>query len=465
MAPANAADPDPKHGAYMIYSVDAGPEQTIRGGSGSIAVTTDGQHTVTYQAFDLAGNGTGQRSVNFKIDQTAPVAGFEAQDPGDPTKVSVIASDATSGLADGGLIRMRNGSSGGWTDLPTTHEGSHYHAHLNPAAMTPGTYQFQTSVPDQAGNVNLTSAIAGRGGDSTETIVVDACHVGGHAVPCDPGSSVGSATTGRGTYTVVDNLWQWLIGPDGRPYDHGARVATRLRAGIVTKTGKGAICATTRGKHAKRSKHARCKRSGALDGATGLAAKVRLAYGTAATVQGEVTLAGGGAMPGAEVLVLRRFDAAGARYTLLKTLTADRSGRFTFNSPAGASRTVAFLYRGSHSYKHSQAAVLVQVPAASTINASKKQVRNGSSVMFAGRLLGGPYPKPGKLVALDAFYRARWRTFAVTRADGRGTWRFKYQFQATTGTVVYRFRARVQQEAAYPYLLGYSRAVPVRVTG
>jgi hypothetical protein len=99
------------------------------------------------------------------------------------------------------------------------------------------------------------------------------------------------------------------------------------------------------------------------------------------------------------------------------------------------------------------------------MTANRSRVRNGEQVTFNGRLLGGNVPRGGKLVALQAFYRRAWRTFAVVRADQRGRFAYTYRFEATTGTVRYRFRAQVRREAVYPFELGYGNQVAVTVHG
>src|SRR5947209_3734362 len=204
MAPAPSGDPDPTHGAYLDYSIDGGADTKVAGGSATPSVGGDGNHAVTYQAFDVAGNGSGQRSVYFKIDQTPPIAGFEAQDASDPAKISVIASDATSGLADGGVIELRPAGSGSWTQLPTTHDGSRYYAHVDPATMAPGSYELQALIPDQAGNVVTTDSRASDGGPSSggpEQSVIDGCRVNGVLDPAcvaQTGSSGGNGSNGGG---------------------------------------------------------------------------------------------------------------------------------------------------------------------------------------------------------------------------------------------------------------------------
>jgi hypothetical protein len=105
------------------------------------------------------------------------------------------------------------------------------------------------------------------------------------------------------------------------------------------------------------------------------------------------------------------------------------------------------------------------VPAASSMSADRRTVRNGEAVSFNGRLVGQHVPDGGKLIDLQAYYRGGWRTFATPRTDSRGRWFYRYRFGATRGTVRYRFRARIRREAAYPYELGYSRRVVVTVRG
>jgi hypothetical protein len=96
----------------------------------------------------------------------------------------------------------------------------------------------------------------------------------------------------------------------------------------------------------------------------------------------------------------------------------------------------------------------------------RHHVNNGESVAFHGRLKGQPIPAGGKLVELQVFTRGQWRTFAQPRADARsGLWAYRYRFEAISGRVTFRFRARVRKEATYPYDLGVSRQVRVAVRG
>jgi hypothetical protein len=96
------------------------------------------------------------------------------------------------------------------------------------------------------------------------------------------------------------------------------------------------------------------------------------------------------------------------------------------------------------------------------LNATRR-VPPGGRVRFRGRLLGKPIPRVGKLVDLQAFDGGRWRTFATTRTNRKGRYRAAYRFIRTSSPRTFRFRARARKEARYPYALGTSKVVRVRV--
>ena len=142
------------------------------------------------------------------------------------------------------------------------------------------------------------------------------------------------------------------------------------------------------------------------------------------------------------------------------------TGGFRFTVPRGPARLFRFRFPGSPTVRGATAVVDAQVRAASTFEASSSNVVNGEYVRFRGRLKGGLIPPGGKLVELQVFTRRRWRTFALPRADARtGRWAFDYRFEAVRGHVRFRFRARIRQEAGYPFHTGISREVPVSVHG
>ena len=104
------------------------------------------------------------------------------------------------------------------------------------------------------------------------------------------------------------------------------------------------------------------------------------------------------------------------------------------------------------------------MPASATIHAAAESIRGAGSVRFSGRLrlLGTTLPPGGKIVDLQASQRGRWSTVATTRATGANArWHAVARFRGTPGR--YPVRLRIRREALFPYELGYSASVTVRV--
>jgi hypothetical protein len=70
-------------GGYIAYTVDAGPRQTAAGGVASITISEQGQHWLTFQAYDVAGNVSQSRTIYVNVGSpatgTPPGAGFWAR--------------------------------------------------------------------------------------------------------------------------------------------------------------------------------------------------------------------------------------------------------------------------------------------------------------------------------------------------------------------------------------------------
>ena len=170
-------------------------------------------------------------------------------------------------------------------------------------------------------------------------------------------------------------------------------------------------------------------------------------------------------LPGRRIAVATQPRSGGRLRRPCAWSTTDAAGRFSFAHRRGAIADLAIRYDGTRFTRPAIAEVRVLVRAPSSIAVDRRFALNGQAVSFRGRLTRGPIPDGGKLIDLQAFYRGRWRTFATPRTDSRGRWSYDYRFEATTGVVTYRFRARIRREAAYPYELGRSRVVRVTVRG
>lgn len=448
-------DRDFTAGGYIEYSVDGAASARVRGPSraldpdgrlghapaaqADIPVGADGDHVVSYRAFDVAGNPTAERSVSFKIDQTPPqLIVFEAQQQADPQLITVAGADLTSGLADGAKIELRRiaPSRGDWILLRTARQGDRYYAHVNNAELPEGDYEFRAVVPDQAGNEGVgTTDRSGR----EEILHISPGRVGPFTTPDD------SARIPRPE-----------LGPGAQ--DAGATVETEITAAAVRAVKSKKKCRHVSLKRVRK----RCTQTKSY---RQLVHELRVPFGKRASVRGMLSTSAGTPLPNAEVTVLARPSVAGGIYKAVGSVRTKADGSFSYSVAAGSSRTLDFLYRGDSTFKHSDDQVTLRVPASATIQASRHTIRNGSHVSFTGRLRGKPQPPRGKVLDLQAFYRNRWRTFATPRAKLNGRWKYRYQFQATRGTVLYRFRIRVRASSDYPYEAGYSKTARVRVVG
>jgi hypothetical protein len=149
----------------------------------------------------------------------------------------------------------------------------------------------------------------------------------------------------------------------------------------------------------------------------------------------------------------------GAWLTLGQVET-DANGEFRAQVPAGASRSVQVTYADV------AAQVNLSVPAQITVQARKARVRNGRSAVLRGRVLG-PIPPGGTPVGLEVRDGRRWIPVATTRrwvkTTRTGRFTLTYRFRRTFNATTYRFRVVADEDSAFQYSRGTSRAVDIRV--
>ena len=240
---------------------------------------------------------------------------------------------------------------------------------------------------------------------------------------------------------------------DGRPMaiNLPLRGPAAMRAGVVREQ-------TVRTAVKRRGKRRRVRRR-----VTRLESRVRVALGREVRVDGRLERPDGQPIPGAEVQVLAR--SATSAEQPVGVLQTDDQGRFAYLARAGSTRVLRFAYAGTPQSLPTQTEVTLLVPAASTIRARPRRVRNGRAVGFAGRLRSLPVPPAGKLVELQVLLSGQWQTFRTTRTTPGGVWRVGYRFRRSCGVLRYHFRARIPAEAGYPFESGRSRPAVVRVRG
>jgi hypothetical protein len=142
--------------------------------------------------------------------------------------------------------------------------------------------------------------------------------------------------------------------------------------------------------------------------------------------------------------------------------TTGADGRFRIKVRPGVSRTLRTGFQwGGESFFACGMSLSLKVRAGVRLSAPRHVPVRGR-LPLGGRLLGGHIPPRGKIVELQGWARGQWQVFRTTRTNKRGRYHVNYRLRTWTRGVL-RIRARVRRERGYPYTLGYSRVVRVRV--
>jgi hypothetical protein len=194
-----------------------------------------------------------------------------------------------------------------------------------------------------------------------------------------------------------------------------------------------------------------------------IADRLRVRNGRAVTVRGRLLTPAGGAIANVPIVATTTVSRRGAAAEPAGTALTDARGRFSLKLPAGPSRVVGLTVSGGGGLLPAVRAVAVRVPASSTIHASRRTVGAGTRVVFSGRIraFGQRLPARGLIVALQGRSAGAWRTFADTRTTRSGRWSASYRFRGVPGR--YPVRLRIRRASGFPFELGYSPAVTVRV--
>jgi hypothetical protein len=227
------------------------------------------------------------------------------------------------------------------------------------------------------------------------------------------------------------------------------RVTVRDVAGNVAQGTPTRLSATS----AKVGRRVRKMRSG----------RVKVPFGRTARLRGRLTRSASQSLAGQPIVATATVRRRGAPSKPAGSAVTDRRGRFSLRVPAGPSRTYRLVFNGGGDALSAARGVSVRVPASSTIRASRTRVSGRTRVRFSGRLRsrGQRIPGRGLVLVLQGRERGRWRTFEDTRTNGKGHWHASYTFSGRPGR--YPIRVRIRRQSSYPFELGYSRALTVRV--
>jgi hypothetical protein len=187
-------------------------------------------------------------------------------------------------------------------------------------------------------------------------------------------------------------------------------------------------------------------------------------YGHVRTLVGHLTGPGNTPIVGASIDVRATPAFAGARPLSMAGPRTDSTGRFSVRIAANASsRTLLLAYRAhaGDAQPVAKRTLTLKVRVGIALRVSPHTTSMGRRIRFGGRVLGGPIPRGGKQLVLEARSpRSTWIEFKVVRTDARGRYHASYRFKFA-GPADYRFRARSEPESDFPFAGGSSNMVGV----
>lgn len=193
-------------------------------------------------------------------------------------------------------------------------------------------------------------------------------------------------------------------------------------------------------------------------------ARIASGYGRAHTIAGRLTAPGGAPIGGAEIDCTATSAYQGAKAGAMACPRTGVDGRFAVRVQGHASsRTIRLAYRAhvGDALPVATRTLGLTVRAGVRLRVSPHTTSVGHAIRFTGALLGGPIPRGGKQVVLEARSPGGpWIEFDVVRCNRHGRYRDSYRFKFP-GPVDYRFRALSEGEADYPYATGSSNVVRV----
>jgi hypothetical protein len=187
------------------------------------------------------------------------------------------------------------------------------------------------------------------------------------------------------------------------------------------------------------------------------AARVVTSYGRRPTVSGRLLTNSGAPISGAAVEISERVAKAGAPQVLAGTVTTDSRGRYSFHPRGTASRALEL----THAASGAKTTTAVQVRSRVRLRSAKSHVKPYGRMLLRGRIPSERLAR-GATVEIQAKARRRWRTVAVRRTNGAGSFKFNYRFKRTAHGS-FSFRARVRKTSDLPVEPLVSRAKRVRV--
>ena len=196
--------------------------------------------------------------------------------------------------------------------------------------------------------------------------------------------------------------------------------------------------------------------------------KVRktISYRKRSTVTGRLVNTHGTPISGAELRILTRDRRSGARFVHRWTTKTNSEGIYRVKVRAAASRLVQVAW-ASHIHDPSpqeSAYVTLNARASSSLRAAPRVIGVGRTLRLRGTVRGVIPSRGVPLIFQGRSGGGRYTTFADGRANRKGRFSVRYRFRSggSRGRT-FTFRVKLRGDARFPYALGYSKRVRVRV--
>ena len=216
----------------------------------------------------------------------------------------------------------------------------------------------------------------------------------------------------------------------------------------------------------RRQRRAARKRQSKQSLPSGTAPSMKVAFGKSALVKGTLRTSDSRPIGGQPVDVYRQLDASGQSAVRIATLRTNAGRRLRLPRSEGRqSNDPVRVPRERSRFIPPRAQVKLQVPASSTLKASRHNVLNGQTRSLLGQIgtpgLGRPQDRrvAGVLPREVAHVRD-----SATQGEGHLE-RTATASRRRAVSSSYKFRVRIRREASYPYVLGYSKVTTVMVRG
>jgi hypothetical protein len=213
--------------------------------------------------------------------------------------------------------------------------------------------------------------------------------------------------------------------------------------------------------------------SGATDGGTlsahfsGSSHKHKtVGYRSRATVTGRLRNSAGHPVSGAVLAINTRDRRSGASFVHRTATRTNSAGLYRVGVRGSASRLVQVAW-ASHIHDPSpqeSAYVTLNARASSSLHATPRVVGVGQSLRLSGTVRGVIPSRGVPLIFQGRGDSGGWETFADGRANRKGRFRVHYRFRSgSSHGRTFTFRVKLRGDARFPYALGYSKRVRVRV--